>query len=89
MTFSTREQELDELIAQNGEIFSQYAGQDRNPLLDVLTVHLENAQQVETVSREAEKLQGVASVSYGGSMISKIVDVFDAARTGAGSWWAA
>ena len=50
VTFSTREQELDELIAQNGEIFSQYAGQDRNPLLDVLTVHLENAQQVETVS---------------------------------------
>ena len=82
VTFSTREQELDELIAQNGEIFSQYAGQDRNPLLDVLTVHLETAQQVETVSRDAAKLQGVASVSYRGSMISKIVDVFDAARTG-------
>lgn len=82
VTYSTKDQELDELIAQNGEIFSQYAGQDRNPLLDVLTVHLKNAQQVETVSREAEKLDGVASVSFGGTMISKIVDIFDAARTG-------
>lgn len=80
--YSTKDQELDELIAQNGEIFSQYAGEDRNPLLDVLTVHLENAQQVEAVSKEAAKLDGVASVSYGGSMISKMVDVFDAARTG-------
>ncbi len=82
VTYSTKDQELDELIAQNGEIFSQYAGEDRNPLLDVLTVHLENAQQVEAVSKEAAKLDGVASVSYGGSMISKMVDVFDAARTG-------
>ena len=80
--YSTKDQELDELIAQNGEIFSQYAGEDRNPLLDVLTVHLENAQQMEAVSKEAAKLDGVASVSYGGSMISKMVDVFDAARTG-------
>lgn len=82
VTYSTKDQELDELIAQNGEIFSQYAGEDRNPLLDVLTVHLENAQQVEAVSKEAAKLDGVASVSYGGSMISKMVDVFDAVRTG-------
>ncbi|WP_217947133.1 permease-like cell division protein FtsX [Faecalibaculum rodentium] len=82
VTYSTKDQELDELIAQNGEIFSQYAGEDRNPLLDVLTVHLENAQQMEAVSKEAAKLDGVASVSYGGSMISKMVDVFDAARTG-------
>lgn len=82
VTYSTKDQELDELIAQNGEIFSQYVGEDRNPLLDVLTVHLENAQQVEAVSKEATKLDGVASVSYGGSMISKMVDVFDAARTG-------
>ena len=78
VTYSTKDQELDELIAQNGEIFSQYAGEDRNPLLDVLTVHLENAQQMEAVSKEAAKLDGVASVS----MISKMVDVFDAARTG-------
>lgn len=82
VTYSTKDQELDELIAQNGEIFSQYAGEDRNPLLDVLTVHRENAQQMEAVSKEAAKLDGVASVSYGGSMISKMVDVFDAARTG-------
>ena len=82
VTYTTKDQELDELIAQNGEIFSQYAGEDRNPLLDVLTVHLENAQQMEAVSKEAAKLDGVASVSYGGSMISKMVDVFDAARTG-------
>ncbi len=75
VTYSTKDQELDELIAQNGEIFSQYAGEDRNPLLDVLTVHLENAQQMEAVSKEAAKLDGVASVSYGGSMISKMVDV--------------
>ncbi len=45
-------------------------------------MHLENAQQMEAVSKEAAKLDGVASVSYGGSMISKMVDVFDAARTG-------
>ncbi len=82
VTYSTKDQELDELIAQNGEIFSQYAGEDGNPLLDVLTVHLENAQQMEAVSKEAAKLDGVASVSYGGSMISKMVDVFDAVRTG-------
>ena len=82
VTYSTKDQELDELIAQNGEIFSQYAGEDRNPLLDVLTVHLENAQQMEAVSKESAKLDGVASVSYGGSMISKMVDVFDAVRTG-------
>lgn len=79
--YSTKEQELDKLIEQNGEIFSQYAGPDRNPLFDVLIVHLENAQQVEAVSKEARTIDGVANVTYGGNMVSKMIDIFEAART--------
>ena len=81
VTYSTKDQELDELISENGSIFSRYAGEN-NPLFDVFTVRLDDPGQVEAVADFAKTLPGTASVSYGGNVVTKMIQIFSAARTG-------
>ena len=81
VTFSDKDQELDRLIEENGDIFRQYEG-DKNPLYDVFIVELKNPDEINKVSKKIEKMEGVANVEYGGSTISKLVSVFKGLRVG-------
>ena len=81
ITFSDKEQELERLIQDNGDIFRQYEG-DKNPLYDVFILEMENPENIKTIAKEIEKLDGVANVEYGGSTISKLVNVFKGLRFG-------
>lgn len=83
-TFSSKEEELQQLIEQNGEMFSYYAGEDRNPLYDVFIIELDDPQQIEAICADLEHTEGIVSASYGGDGITVMVDIFEGLRLGGG-----
>lgn len=82
VVYSTKDQQLNQLIAENGAIFSRYQGEDKNPLFDVLTIHMADASQVDAVSEAAKNMPGTVSVTYGGDIVTKMIQLFSAARIG-------
>ncbi|MEI3147145.1 MAG: permease-like cell division protein FtsX [Merdibacter sp.] len=83
-TFSSKEAELQQLIEQNGEMFSYYEGEDRNPLYDVFLIELDDPQQIESLCTTLEDMDGIVSASYGGDGITVMVDIFEGLRLGGG-----
>ena len=83
-TFSSKEAELQQLIEQNGEMFSYYEGEDRNPLYDVFLIELDDPQQIESLCTTLENMDGIVSASYGGDGITVMVDIFEGLRLGGG-----
>ncbi len=84
VAFSSKEEELDQLIEENGEMFSYYAGEDRNPLYDVFLIDLSDPQQIIDICDALEHMEGIVSASYGGDGITVMVDVFEGLRLGGG-----
>src|SRR5699024_2371864 len=58
-TFSSKEEELQELIDENGEMFRYYEGEDRNPLYDVFRIELDDNRQISAVSDELNQMDGI------------------------------
>ena len=77
-TFSSKEDELQELIAENGEMFRYYEGEDRNPLYDVFRIELDDNRQIDAVSEALNQMDGIVEATYGGDEIT----VFEALRSG-------
>lgn len=82
VAFSSKDDELDQLIQENGEMFSQYKGEDRNPLYDVLVVELKDNTTIESFTKKVNKYTGVVKATYGGDAISTLVQIFSAVRYG-------
>ena len=76
--YSSRDQELDKLIAENGPMFSQY--KEANPLYDVVTVEVNPKDKLEEMSEKLSGVSGVVEVSYGGPAVQKLITVFDTMR---------
>lgn len=81
-TFSSKEDELQELIAENGEMFRYYEGEDRNPLYDVFRIELDDNRQIDAVSKALNQMDGIVEATYGGDEITVMVSVFEALRSG-------
>lgn len=81
-TFSSKEDELQELIAENGEMFRYYEGEDRNPLYDVFRIELDDNRQIDAVSEALNQMDGIVEATYGGDEITVMVSVFEAIRSG-------
>lgn len=81
-TFSSKEDELQELIAENGEMFRYYEGEDRNPLYDVFRIELDDNRQIDAVSEALNQMDGIVEATYGGDEITVMVSVFEAMRSG-------
>ena len=81
-TFSSKEDELQELIAENGEMFRYYEGEDRNPLYDVFRIELDDNRQIDAVSEALNQMDGIVEATYGGDEITVMVSVFEALRNG-------
>jgi len=77
-TFSSKE----ELIAENGEMFRYYEGEDRNPLYDVFRIELDDNRQIDAVSEALNQMDGIVEATYGGDEITVMVSVFEALRSG-------
>lgn len=80
--FSSKEDELQELIAENGEMFRYYEGEDRNPLYDVFRIELDDNRQIDAVSEALNQMDGIVEATYGGDEITVMVSVFEAMRSG-------
>ena len=81
-TFSSKEDELQELIAENGEMFRYYEGEDCNPLYDVFRIELDDNRQIDAVSEALNQMDGIVEATYGGDEITVMVSVFEALRSG-------
>lgn len=81
-TFSSKEEELQELIDENGEMFRYYEGEDRNPLYDVFRIELDDNRQISAVSDELNQIDGIVEATYGGDEITMMVSLFEALRSG-------
>lgn len=76
VTYSSKEEELDALIQENGAMFKQYKGEDKNPLYNVLHVKLKDQTKIESVTKKISKMQGVVKATYGGNAINVMVHLF-------------
>lgn len=77
--YSSRDEELEELIEENGDMFIQY--RESNPLYDIYIVELENLDSIEPISDSLRRISGVVEVSYGGESIVRMISVFQSIRT--------
>lgn len=80
LTFSTRDEELDKLIGSYGSEFNLFGGDD-NPLHDVYILNTEVPEQTGAVAKEAEALEYVAKVEYGGTTAEKLFETIATLRT--------
>ncbi|MGM9948111.1 permease-like cell division protein FtsX [Floccifex sp.] len=76
--FSSKDDELNQLIEESGDIFSQY--KESNPLYDVLIVHLNNSESLEKISSKIEKMNDVVKVNYGGSLVLTLISLMAVIR---------
>lgn len=76
VTYSSKEDELNALIKENGAMFKQYKGEDKNPLYNVLNVELKDNSKISAVTKKISKMDGVVEATYGVSAISTMVQLF-------------
>ncbi|RFB14897.1 ABC transporter permease [Bacillus sp. HNG] len=73
VTFSSKEQELEEMIesfGEDGKVFALY--EQSNPLRDVFVVRTKKPQDIMKVADQVEKMEYVYSVNYGKGKVEKI-----------------
>ncbi len=81
VTFSTKENELDQLInsmGEDGAIFKLY--EQENPLNDAFIVKTKNPEDTKMVAERIVKLQNVYDVNYGKDVVDKLFKVINASR---------
>lgn len=78
VNYSTKEQELSDLVLDFGDEFSLF--EQNNPLLDVFYVKATEPQQTENVAREISQLDGIEEVKYGEGKIEKLFTFLNTGR---------
>ncbi|WP_304647699.1 permease-like cell division protein FtsX, partial [uncultured Dubosiella sp.] len=78
--FSSKEEELDKLIQENGDVFSRYAEEGRNPLYDIYIIEVRDPEHIDEISAAVEEIPGINAVNYGGGAITKLVSIFQVLR---------
>lgn len=77
--FSSKENELELMIAEKGEAFAIYRGEE-NPLSNAYFVYVKDGKKIKNTSRQIEKIDGVSSCAYGGSSVTSLVNLLDMVR---------
>ncbi|WP_338751526.1 permease-like cell division protein FtsX [Bacillus sp. FJAT-52991] len=78
VTYSSKEQELDNLIRDLGEDFALY--EQRNPLYDVFVVKTKRPTDTPKAAKKIEKLDSVESAVYGEKKVEKLFSVLKTSR---------
>lgn len=81
VTFSDKNQELELYIEEKGEEFAMYRGEE-NPLTHAFFVSVNNADNIESINAEIEKIPSVRQSVYGGNSVSQLVSVLNVIRSG-------
>lgn len=77
--FSSKDDELELMIQEKGEAFSLYRGQE-NPLANAFFVEVKDSSKIEDTATHIEDIEGVSSVAYGGSSVTRLVNLLDMVR---------
>lgn len=77
--FSSKDDELELMIREKGEAFSQYRGQE-NPLSHAFFVAVKESAMIEETAEEIETLEGVDSTAFGGSSVTELIHLMDVVR---------
>ncbi len=77
--FSSRENELKQVVGSYGNEFNLFQGDD-NPLYNVFIVNTDAPQYTKTVAKEAEGLEQVAKVNYGGATADNLFKTMGTVR---------
>ena len=88
ISYSSKDEQLEELKAKMGEAFSSVYEDGANPLYDVYYLKTNSPEDVKKVAQAAEKLGGIDSVEYGGAdterifKLAKLVRIWGLSGTG-------
>lgn len=78
--YSSKKQELKDVIGSYGKEFKLFSGDD-NPLNDVYVVKTKRPEQTVKVAKKAEQMKFVYTAKYGGASAQKLFHVVDSIRT--------
>lgn len=77
--FSDKDQELEAMIAEKGDVFGQYRGEE-NPLANAFYVSVEDESRIAETARDIYSIEGVETAAYGGSSVVQLVELLKTAR---------
>ena len=77
--FSDKDQELAAMIAEKGDVFGQYRGEE-NPLANAFYVSVEDESRIAETARDIYSIEGVETAAYGGSSVVQLVELLKTAR---------
>lgn len=77
--YSTREQELEQVVGTYGSEFDLFEGDD-NPLHDVYIVNTATPEQTSTVAETAAEMEYVSQANYGGAEADKLFSTMENVR---------
>lgn len=81
VTFSSKDQELEEMISKRAGIFEMYRG-DANPIPNAFIIEVTRAQDVPALKEKLEAIEGIEKAQYGGETINDMIQAFTSIRNG-------
>lgn len=72
--FSSKEEELENMIASKGEAFAVYRG-EQNPLANAYFIFVKDASQIEQTTQNLRSMNEVADAVYGGTSVDELVRI--------------
>ncbi len=82
VTFSSKDEELLKLKAENEGIFGMYEEGDANPLRDIFIIETQTPDDIESVTTALNEMEGINKAEYGGDGVSVMISFFKALRNG-------
>lgn len=77
--FSDKDQELEAMIAEKGDVFGQYRGEE-NPLANAFYVSVTDESKIADTARSIYSIEGVETAAYGGSSVVQLVELLKTVR---------
>lgn len=79
--YSTPKEELELYIEEQGEEFAMFRG-DENPLTGAFFVTVKKADQIASITKQIQKVEGIRQAVYGGTSVSDMINMLNTVRFG-------
>lgn len=81
ITFSSKDDELEEMISKRAGIFEMYRG-EANPIPNAFIIEVSNPEEVPAITEKLEAIDGIEKAQYGGETINDMINAFTSLRNG-------
>lgn len=79
--FSDKDAELELMIKERGEDLKMFRGEE-NPLNHAYFVSVKNANNIDKISEEIKRINGVKAVAYGGDSVTQLIKILNSIQNG-------